>query len=283
MFTFLKKSSKWFYCAGPIFILYICVCQQGGEKMDATKGKMSGLDFISQEGWNSLLKKRIFFGHQSVGNDIINGIKDIEMQSKLVRLSIKQTRDPNDFEQPVFGESGIGKNEDPKSKIDDFRGVMESGLGAKVDIAFFKLCFIDINPQTDVPALFSHYKTVMDSLKSEFPKVRFIHCTAPLTTMDSGIKLFIKRLLGKDGGSSANLKRGAYNRLIVDTYGTQGNVFDIARCESTLPNGSRMVRRANGRDCFGLVPAYSTDGGHLNQAGREIVAQECLNTLLADQ
>jgi hypothetical protein len=250
--------------------------------MNAIKDNYSSLETIPQDKWDSLSTKKIFFGHQSVGANIVAGINDAMQHSKRIRLSIRTTRDPDDFRQPVFAEATIGTNENSGSKIDDFRGLMEKGLGTKVDVAFFKLCFIDINAPTDVPALFAHYKAVMDSLQSEFPTVHFIHCTVPLTTMDSGIKLFIKRLLGKDGGAAANLKRGEYNRLITDTYGPRGSVFDIARRESTFPDGSRMVCKVNGKDCFSLIPAYSNDGGHLNQAGRVIVAQELLKALSAN-
>ena len=62
---------------------------------------------------------KIYFGHQSVGLDIINGMNDIIKSSPHIRLSIRRTKDPADFDQPVFGEFPIGKNEDPKSKIDE--------------------------------------------------------------------------------------------------------------------------------------------------------------------
>jgi len=229
----------------------------------------------------ALSQKRIFFGHQSVGADIIDGIHDIMNQFSRVRLSIKRTRAPKDFDRPLFAESCIGRNENPKSKIDDFLAIIENGVGSKVDIAFYKLCYVDIGPATDVEALFTYYKAVMDRLQEEFPHVRFVHCTVPLTKMDSGIKLAMKKLLGKDGGSNANLKRAAYNGKIVQTYGPHGNVFDIARLESTFQSGTRMVRRIRGQDCYGLISDYTNDGGHLNPTGRVIVAKGLLVLLQA--
>jgi len=263
-----------------LLFLCICACQKRGEKMTAALLPTTGfIDSIPKAGWDALSKKRIFFGHQSVGANILDGINDLMAQSSRIQLSIQRTRDPKDFERPIFAESAIGMNDHPQSKIDDFRKVMEGGVGAKVDIAFFKLCFVDINTKTDVQSLFTYYKKTMDGLQSEFPKVRFIHCTAPLTTMDTGIKLAIKKLLGKDGGASVNLRRAMYNRMITDAYGREGNVLDIARYESTFPNNERMVRKIGGLDCYGLVPGYTSDGGHLNQIGRITVAAELLKLL----
>ena len=249
--------------------------------MVASSTNMVSLDSIPQARWDALSKKRIFFGHQSVGMDVMSGIADIMHQSPRIQLSIRRTRDPKDFERPLFAESPIGRNGNPKSKIEDFRTVMEGGVGATVDIAFFKLCFVDMHSNTDVEALFSYYKKVMDGLMAEFPKVRFIHCTAPLTKMDSGVKLAIKKLLGRDGGAAANLKRTAYNRMIADGYGQKGTIFDIARYESTFPDGTRMACRNDGKDCYGLIPGYTYDGGHLNQTGRIIVAKGLLELLQA--
>jgi hypothetical protein len=269
--------------ASCILLLSVFGCQRRGENMVATPISLVSLDSIPQTRLDTLSQKKIFFGHQSVGVNILDGLNDIMKQSPRIHLSIRRSRSPQDLNQPVFAESPVGVNENPGSKIDDFRAVMESGVGARVDIAFFKLCFVDINAATDVDALFTHYKTVMDGLYAEFPKVRFIHCTVPLTKMDSGIKLAVKKLLGKDGGGGANLKRAAYNQKVTDTYQPEGIVFDIARYESTFPNGTRMVRRIDGKDCYGLVAGYTDDGGHLNRTGRVIVAKGLLELLVAMQ
>ncbi len=275
------KLCRMLCVAGFILTIFSCVSQRAEQNMNPIQAAITGLSRVSMTTWDSLSQKKIFFGHQSVGYNILEGIKDIEKQAPQVRLSIRATRDPGDYLRPIFGESPIGKNGSPESKIDDFRHVMESGLGAQVDIAFFKICFVDINRKTNVPALFGYYKSAMDTLAKEFPKVRFINCTAPLTTIDSGFKLLLKNLLGKDGGVVANLKRREYNNLIVETYGAAGNVFDIARAESTYPDGTRMLIRDGGKDCYGLVSGYTNDGGHLNQTGRVVVAAALLETLAA--
>jgi hypothetical protein len=260
-------------------VLLATGCQRRSETMETAKSGPSKADSASATRWNGLSRKKIFFGHQSVGDDIIMGINDIMKSSPQIRLSIRRTKDPVDFDQPVFGEFPLGRNEDPKSKIDDFRAIMENGVGAKADVAFFKLCFIDVNAFTDIDALFAHYKATMSSLQTEFPNVRFIHCTMPLTTMDSGVKLAIKKLLGRDGGVAANAKRCAYNRLMAETCGKEGIVFDIARLESTLQDGSRSAQEENGSVTYGLSPSYTNDGGHLNPVGRVLAAKGLLELL----
>jgi len=278
---FNKATRRLPFWSTFIVLLSVCQCRRSDETMAVQSTTIQSLNAISQTRWDELSKKRIFFGHQSVGANILEGIHDIMNQSPLIHLSIKRTRDPKDFEKPLFAEFAIGANENPKSKIDDFRTLMEGGIGAHVDIAFFKLCYIDINANTDAAALFTYYKTAMDLLAAEFPKVRFIHCTAPLTRMDSGVKGFIKKLLGKNNSGLANLRRAIYNKMMTDTYEPGGNLFDIARFESTFPNGTRAVRRINGTDCYGLAPGFTSDGGHLNQSGRVILAKGLLELLQA--
>ena len=57
----------------------------------------------------------------------------------------------------MFAHSPIGTNMDPGSKIARFREIMDSGVGQAADIAFFKFCFIDVDHDTDIDALFESY------------------------------------------------------------------------------------------------------------------------------
>jgi hypothetical protein len=49
-------------------------------------------------------------------------------------------------------------------------------------------------------------------------------------------------------------------------------LFDIAEVESTLPQGKRNFFMHGGDTIDTLTQAYTTDGGHLNESGRQQVA-----------
>ena len=130
----------------------ICGCKGENMKVD-----LSELKAIPQEKWDELASKKIYFGHQSVGYNIIDGINDIMKEIPEIRLNIKETKDPSNFSIGVFAHSSVGRNCDPKSKIDDFKKIMKSGLADKVDIAFFKFCYVDVRRDLDIIHVFNYY------------------------------------------------------------------------------------------------------------------------------
>jgi hypothetical protein len=150
--------------------------------------------------------------------------------------------------------------------------------GNKVDVAFFKFCFVDINAKTDVKNVFTHYQTVMAKLVTAYPKTTFVHCTVPLTILKKTIKTYIKDILGKEKiWEYDNLVAiNQYNQLLVNRYAGKEPVFDLAKIESTYPGGKRCSFERNGITYYRLVPEYSHDGGHLNEKGRRIVAEQLI-------
>lgn len=223
-----------------------------------------------------LSSKRICFGHQSVGYNIIDGIAGITGGSLVVR----ETRDAARPVVPSLVHFRVGTNMNGESKCDDFGRLMENGMGCWADIAFFKLCYVDVTKETDVERLFAHYCRTMDMLAAKFPQVTFLHCTVPLTTSEptAGIKAYLKRLASRSfWNEDDNLQRNAFNRKLLERYGER--VFDLARCEATLPGGSEY-RCISGRGSyFSLAPIYTGDGGHLNAAARRAIAGKLLEFL----
>lgn len=94
---------------------------------------------ITDSAWKKLSEKRIYFGHQSVGFNIIDGIKDVMKKNPQIKLNIVETSDPSEFNTPLFAHSRVGKNTDPKSKIDAFASFVEKGIGDNANIAFILL------------------------------------------------------------------------------------------------------------------------------------------------
>ncbi|MDY6824173.1 MAG: hypothetical protein SWH68_10330 [Thermodesulfobacteriota bacterium] len=235
---------------------------------------------VSDKG-KSLSQKKIYFGHQSVGFNIIDGIKDIMNEDQELDLNIKETSDPKAFSEPLFAHSRNGENRDWQSKINDFQAKIQNGLGEKADIAFFKLCYVDVTEETNVEKLFKAYKQTMADLAQKFPDTVFLHATVPLKTANTGWKTWIKKLIGKDyiWEYVDNIKRNEFNDLIRNEYEDTNRLFDIARIESTLTDGSREIFKHNGKEYEAMAPDFTYDGGHLNKLGGKIVAKGLLKVI----
>ena len=232
---------------------------------------------VPASSWKALSEKKIYFGHQSVGNNIISGIKDLMTEYPQINLKIVETSDQADFKVGIFAHSKVGKNIDPKSKISGFESYMKNGLGGNADIAFFKFCYIDINPKTHVEQLFIEYKRAMSQLKLNYPKTEFIHVTIPLKIVQTGPRAWIKKIIGSPiGGYEDNIKRNQFNNLLRAEYREKEPVFDLALVESTYSKGSREKFQHRGNTYYALIPEYSHDGRHLNEVGRKKVAEQLL-------
>lgn len=230
---------------------------------------------IPSEKIKSLVNKKIFFGHQSVGDDILAGINDLSDEHSNLKFNIVKTVDGTDFSAPVFAHSIIGTNEKPTTKSNDFKDIMISKIPNKAEIAFYKFCFLDINRNIDIDEIFEHYKNTMNQVKANNPDTLLIHFTTPLMTVQSGPKAWLKKIIGKPiGGIEDNIARGRFNTLIRKEYAGTEPLFDIAQLESTFPDGSRSTFEVNGEIFEALAPVYTYDGGHLNKLGRKHIAEQ---------
>jgi hypothetical protein len=228
-------------------------------------------DKVPKEAWEALAAKRVYFGHMSVGFNILDGIRDLLQETRGAKLNIVETTDPAAFREPIFAHSPIGQNGYPLSKLEQFRAVLEGGVGDKADIAFFKLCYVDIHGGTDVDALIKAYDETIRGLQERFPKLTIAVVTAPLTAIPTGFKTNLKKLLGRgEPDKAANVKREAFNAHLREKYGRL--VYDLAALESTLQTGERATFEMDGRTAYALWPSYTDDGGHLNTTGRRIAA-----------
>jgi len=220
--------------------------------------------------------KRIYFGHQSIGFNILDGIGDIAKDHPGSGLNLVKTNDPLAFKVPVFAHFTVGENEDPSSKIDDFARSLDKGIGGNAEIAFFKFCYVDINRTTNIDKIFAAYKSTMERLKSQYPNTRFVHVTAPLTLSNFSVSSLIKKVLGSEDN---NIRKNTFNEMLVREYKGKDPIFDLAAIESTYPDGSRSVFKEGGKPYYSLAPEYTEDGGHLNEKGRRIMAAELLKLL----
>jgi len=233
------------------------------------------LDKISADQWEALADRRIFFGHKSVGQNIIQGLTEVMAHRPAIRLDIRETSSVEDFVKPLFAHAQIGTNKDPLSKIKGFRGIMETGVGRSVDIAFFKFCFVDIDHSTDIEALFNDYSDSLTELRAAYPDVIFPGVTVPLISRPVGIKARLKKLLGRLPWEEAdNIKRHVFNEMLRERF--KGTLFDLAAIESRIEGDRKAGFEKDGKRYDLLHRAYTSDGGHLNEGGRQIIAIELL-------
>lgn len=231
---------------------------------------------ISVAEWQALAKKRVVFGHQSVGQNILDGVQSLAAQAG-IGIQVKESRGAVTDGAGIVHFS-VGRNKFPDSKFKDFTETLENGLGNSADIALMKLCYVDFKADTDATLLADQYSAMLDRLSRQFPHTAFITVTTPLTTVQTGLIAWFKRLLGLEpDGYAENARRKEFNDLLRTRYGQQGYLFDLAKIESEGFN----VPNYQERSIEALNPALTTDGGHLNTEGEKQVAARLVKLLAA--
>lgn len=235
---------------------------------------------IPAAAWEDLAGKKICFGHQSVGANILEGIKVLMQENPQIKLTIVESTSSTKQAHGAFQHFRVGKNLDPNSKIASFTQHMGLDSCRDADVAFFKFCYVDITPNTNPEALFENYRSGMKNLAVAYPRITFVHVTLPLVRRQTGLKALIKRMSGRPvSGYEDNIVRNRYNALLLNEYGGKAPLFDLARFEATNPDGSLELFNKNGSKYLALVPGYTYDDGHLNEAGRRVVAVALLRFL----
>ncbi len=260
-----------------IFIfLAFYACER--QNPDTSIRQKNTLQKVSDDTWKKLSKAKIFFGHKSVGDGLVMGIKE-RINSSGVDKSLKIIESNSaEYDSGVFlVHSYVGKNSNPKSKMQDYQTILESGMADRIDYSILKFCWADILPNTDDRMVFNEYVLLNEKLKSAYPDLKIIHFTVPLTSNHKGYKAFTKRIkdlikivIGRVNYYD-NSNRNRFNEMLRSRYSGKEPLFDIAKIE----NGYRTGKAALPSN-YSLSTEYTDDGGHLNQKGREIVAQEFL-------
>lgn len=240
------------------------------------------IDEVPRENWEALAAARVYFGHQSVGFNIVEGLGEVLRERSQIRLNLASSPLARQQPGPVFLHETCGVNGKPATKLEAFSDVVREGDGEPFDVAFFKFCYVDLAEGTPVEQLFAEYRAAMTKLETEHPETTFMHTTVPLTVVQRGPKAWVKRLLGRAaGGYADNAARCRYNALLRREYAATKAFFDLAAVESTHPDGRRELFTFHGEVCEALVPAYASDGRHLSAVGAKRAAEQLLVSLAA--
>lgn len=228
--------------------------------------------------WKRVADRRIYFGHQSVGQNILDGMRTLCARSG-VPIRWIEGDDPIVLDDPGFAHARIGRNHEPLSKIDAFAERIRNGIGNRADIAFFKFCYVDVTAATEVEPLFGYYAEVMAGLKSQFPQTLFVHVTVPLTVAERSWRRWAARLRGRsaDQASADNAARARFNRALRSACAGKAPLFDLAAWETNArPGGKSAHPRA---DSAALDRRMSSDGGHLSPRGQAVLGAALLDFL----
>jgi len=264
-----------------MFLVLMFFSCSGG---DAVKNKVvyNSIKDVSVDSWKELSTKNIYFGHQSVGSNIIDGIKDLMNENKNIKLRIVELSDDIDLKGGMFIHSRIGKNHEPVTKLDAFSKILESDIGKKIDIAMFKFCYVDVTDKTNITQLFENYRKTIKEIKQKHPSVKVIMFTVPLQITSVTYKTKFKQMTGigdlweyKD-----NLKRNQFNKMIISEFSDNELIFDIASYEAMMSDHNYQTFEFEKKKYFSLNPEYTNDGSHLNELGRKKIAEDLLLELV---
>lgn len=221
-----------------------------------------------------MAQRRIFFGHQSVGADVVQGLGALA-EELAEPLNIVETRDLAAVNGPCFAHARIGRNSDPASKLEDFAALLDDGAEFVLDLAMAKLCYVDVTRDTDTDELARRHDGLLTSLAGRYPDLCLVAVTVPLTTGFFGLRGRAAKLLGRaDPAEPDNRARARFNDHLRARYADGGRLFDLAAVES----GSSTRRPGDDRTPA-LSSALTRDGGHLNRRGRRLAAIALVRTL----
>ena len=243
-----------------------------------SQGSVAVASGITGEDLAKVARAKVFFGHQSVGMNVLDGVGGVYVTHGMAAPLIEEGATDPGRGGGFIDHAFVGENGNPLLKIQDFAAKLRSGLGQHVDVAMMKFCYVDINSSTDVNALFATYRTTMAALQREVPSVTFIYVTVPLTTDARFLSRLKSRLTGSSGGVADNAARERLNALIRHHYGGD-HLFDLAAVESTAPDGSRVSGMYEGHRYYALYNGYAADFGHLNAEGARVVATAWLKAI----
>ncbi len=228
----------------------------------------------------TLKTKRILFAHQSVGENILGGLRELMKQAGVSELTIAKLDEANSIAGGVLAETAVGENMNPGSKCTDFSRVLRAASVQPFDIALVKFCYVDITATSNVDSVFTLYRQTVDSLRA-VTQTKLVHVTVPLHRVTPAWKRIVKGILGRgDSTIQDNIRRNQFNDMIRNQYAGEP-IFDLAMAEATAPDGGRVTFEEDGQAYMALYAEYTYDGGHLNALGSRTLAREFIRTLAA--
>jgi len=233
---------------------------------------------ISREQIERAAKWRVLFGHQSVGEEIVEGLSALLAGYRIAcAVSRGQIRWARTGGQLVH--CRIGTNGDPACKDAAFASILARTEQLAGVVILYKYCSADLSQESDVEQICADYTAHCTSIEQRYPGAICLPVTMPLTTAEPAWKAGIRTALGWGTERPLCQSRNHFNDLLRRRYGSGRAVFDLAEAESTRSDGTRSCFIFKGRPVYTLAAEYTFDGSHLNQLGRRVAATRLLTTL----
>jgi hypothetical protein len=229
-----------------------------------------------------LSRSRVFFGHQSVGGNVLDGLTALAADNGVALRIVEVPAGVGDG-QPGLVHTKVGTNAQPATKCDAFGSFLSANADAKWDAAVLKFCYADLGDRSDVTPeqLLDLYKRMVASVRSARPGLTLVHSTIPLNSNGLGTGDRVKGFLGLGTSKDANnVRRNRFNELLRKEYAGEP-LFDVARAESTRADGTRNGFKKDGQFFSSMAREFTSDGGHLSPQGRRWVAQEFARSVAA--
>jgi hypothetical protein len=229
------------------------------------------LDSVSQAEWAALGSRRVFFAHQSVGGNVVQGVEALLRERPALGLRLVRSSQPDTIVGGAIIHDYVGENGAPASKTEGFGSIVNATMQHPIEVGMQKFCYADFNKHTDPAAFFATYEQSIEALRRLRPNLQIVHVTAPLLEKRFALKDVARAVLGKTTTEMQTAKVRAFNDLLRARYGKVDPVFDLAAVEST-GQGAGGDHAAES-----LAAQFATpDGGHLNDLGQRVVAAELL-------
>ena len=228
--------------------------------------------------WGAVASRTIYFGHQSVGRDLIAGIDRLN-NDRAIGLSLIQTDDPNSLAGPAFVHFLAGSNRDYASKNAALLRLLKTRKRADGAIVLLKYCYVDIRDDLNPDVIFASYCEMTETIQSEYLDVTVVHATMPLTTVESVFRARTRQIMGRPTLRKASIARHRYNELLRGEFAGNDPIFDLARVEATRPDGTLSTFVSHGSPIETLTPENTYDGGHLTPQCQLAAAGALLNVL----
>jgi hypothetical protein len=194
-----------------------------------------------------------YFNHASIGANILDGMRDLQsLNAARYSINIQSSSGTG----VGINEYQAGSNGRPITKIDGFASNVKDGH----DAAFIKFCTGDVpcvNGDTSMETMWARYRDMMVAQQAAHPDTELVWWTIPIIARDHGLV-------------HCNEQITWFNRW-VRRYVDENNLmlFDIAAIESHDPNGNPIITPQGYEAAW---PGYTYDGEHLNETGRQRVA-----------
>ena len=173
----IKKKSIYIFLV-LLLVLIILLLRQNNVSKNMIPEISNNINLIGQ--------KNIYFGHRSVGENIISGVNKIISKEGRKVFVIKELTSNSKIDENYFFHSNIGRNGDPKSKFKEFTDIVNNLANKNLEIAMMKLCFVDITKKTNINEVFQSNVAMIDSLQNKYPRKYIFDLAGFESTYPSG-------------------------------------------------------------------------------------------------